>query len=59
MKKYKPSMKLFSCEKWTTKKCKSPQPCQMITPPNSTKVQGCVLNKKSKWVIVPTSALAV
>lgn len=43
-------MRLWSCEKWTEKRCKCTQPCQILSPGDCKKINGCPKNKTGKWI---------
>ena len=53
-------LSLWTCDNWSQKKCQSEYPCQMMLPKGANIVKtACVLEKKGKWVIVPTVKLTV
>ena len=53
-------MVLWTCEKWTEKKCNSEYPCQMMLPKHATiNTKTCPILLKGDWMVVPVTNLTV
>lgn len=54
-------MKVWICQKYDRLKCRSDQPCMIVSPASVKKLRGCPksLYDKGKWKVVPTTEITV